>query len=50
MPLELSLPHLLACLAEKDRYKGTQAYLSEVQRQNEEVYPLINAALLTTLL
>lgn len=31
----LSLPNLISCLSEKDRYKGTQAYLNEVQQYNE---------------
>lgn len=35
MQQTLSLPHLLACLNEKDRYKGTQVYLNEIQRYNE---------------
>ena len=34
MQTVLSLPHLLSCLTEKDQYKGTQAYLNEVQRYN----------------
>lgn len=42
MQQTLSLPNLLSCLSEKDQYKGTQIYLAEIQRYNDEIYGLID--------
>lgn len=46
----LSTKHLLACLQEKEKYKGTLAYLQEANKYNENVYDMINQSLETVLL
>lgn len=50
MSEKVSAQNLIKCLTEKDKYKGTAAYLHEVNQFNEKIYDIINEALVTVLL
>lgn len=46
----LSTKNLIACIQEKEKYKGTLIYLQEAHKFNEKVYDIFNEALETVFL